>query len=172
MRAVIRLFIERQPDVEVCAVTSNGVETIAVATELQPDLLILDVLMPGLNGIEVASVIKKRLPQAKTVLFTLYDDAIRTLAPMMGANAVLTKVDGISGLLLTIRRLLNDRLKEVEQALADAVRENMIGAGALESLSRRIHAPLSQCSRDLKYLWVSQKYADWLGKPRDKVAGR
>jgi len=60
VRAVIRSFVEKQPGVEVCALTHDGVETVDVAAALQPDLLILDVLVPGLNGIEVASVLKKK----------------------------------------------------------------------------------------------------------------
>ena len=172
VRGVIRSFVEKQPGVEVCAVTKDGVETIDVATALQPDLLILDVLMPGLNGIEVASVLKKKLPAAKTVIFTLYDDAVRTLGPMMGANAVLTKSDGISGLMSTLRRLLSNRLQKMEQALALAARERDLCANRLETLAHELHAPVTRCSLDLKYLWVSHEYGNWLKKPVDKIAGR
>ena len=172
VRGVIRSLVERQSDVEVCALTKDGVETVDVATALQPDLLILDVLMPGLNGVEVASILKKKLPAAKSVLFTLYDDAVRTLGPMMGANAVLTKTDGISGLLRTLRRLLSDRLEKVEQVLTVAAGQREIDANCLESLTRELHAPITRCSRDLKYLWVSQEYANWLQKPVDKIVGR
>src|SRR5215469_4214090 len=71
MHTVLKNFIAEQPGVEVCALTANGIDTIDAAMALQPDLLILDVRMPGLNGVEVASVLRKNLPSAKTVLFTI-----------------------------------------------------------------------------------------------------
>lgn len=172
VRAVIRSFVEKQPGVEVCALTHDGVETVDVAAALQPDLLILDVLMPGLNGIEVASVLKKRLPGAKTVLFTMYDDAVRAIGPTAGANAVLTKTDGISGLLRTLRRLLSDRLVNVEQVLGRAAQEKQLDARRMEVLTRELNAPLTRCTRDLKYAWVSEQYAAWLQRPVSKIVGR
>jgi DNA-binding NarL/FixJ family response regulator len=171
VRAVIRSFVEKQPGLEVCALTKDGVETVDVATALQPDLLILDVLMPGLNGVEVASVLKNKLPAAKSILFTLYGDAVRTLGPMMGANAVLTKSDGIASLLSTLRRLMSVRLEKVEQALALAAGDRNIDADHLEAISSDLNVPLTRCSRDLEYLWVSQEYGNWLQKPVNKIVG-
>lgn len=172
MRRVIRSFIDQQPGVEVCAVTRDGIETAETAISLRPDLLIVDVLMPGLNGIEVTSVVKNYLPTAKIVLFTMYDDAIRALAPVMGANALLTKSDGISALLRTVRTMLSDKLKSIEQTLTHAVHKREVDPVHLESLTRRLGVPLTRCSRDLKYLWANQHYANWLQRPLEKVIGR
>ncbi len=172
VRRVIRSFIDQQPGVEVCAVTRDGIETAETAISLRPDLLIVDVLMPGLNGIEVTSVVKNYLPTAKIVLFTMYDDAIRALAPVMGANALLTKSDGISALLRTVRTMLSDKLKSIEQTLTHAVHKREVDPVHLESLTRRLGVPLTRCSRDLKYLWANQHYANWLQRPLEKVIGR
>jgi DNA-binding NarL/FixJ family response regulator len=172
VRRVIRSFIDQQPGVEVCAVTRDGIETAETAIALRPDLLIVDVLMPGLNGIEVTSVVKNYLPTAKIVLFTMYDDAIRALAPVMGANALLTKSDGISALLRTVRTMLGDKLKSIEETLTRAVQERETDPVHLESLTRRLGVPLTHCSRELKYLWANQHYADWLQRPLEKIIGR
>jgi len=108
VRRAIRLILTANwPDVEVCAETADGRETVARAVALQPDLLILDLRMPELNGIEVASVLKKQLPTAKTVLFTMYSDHIgKSLAAAAGVNVVLPKVDGLSGFTKAIESLL------------------------------------------------------------------
>jgi two-component system, NarL family, response regulator DesR len=107
MRTVLRNFIAEQPGVEVCALTTNGIDTIDAAMALQPDLLILDVQMPGLNGVEVASVLRKNLPSAKTVLFTIYGHTFTdSLASAVGANAVLAKTDGLPALAKTVQSLL------------------------------------------------------------------
>ena len=74
---------------------------------LRPDLLILDVKMPGLNGIEVASVLRKNLPSAKTVLFTAYGHIFsQTLASAVGADAILAKTEGLRALAKTVQSLL------------------------------------------------------------------
>ena len=172
VRRVIRSFIDQQPGIEVCAVTRDGIETAETAIALRPDLLIVDVLMPGLNGIEVTSIVKNSLPTAKIVLFTMYDDAIKALAPVMGANALLTKSDGISALLRTVRTMLSDRVRSIEEALTRAVHERETDPVHLEALTRRLGVPLTRCSRDLKYLWTNQLYADWLQRPLHKLFGR
>jgi DNA-binding NarL/FixJ family response regulator len=172
VRRALRSLIDQEPGVEVCAVTRDGIETAETAMALRPDLLIVDVLMPGLNGIEVTSIVKNNLPAAKIVLFTIYDDAIRALAPVMGANALLTKSDGISALLRTVRSMLSDKLKSMEETLAHAVHGKEADPVHLESLTRRLRVPLTRCSRDLKYLWVNQQYANWLRRPLDKITGR
>ncbi len=154
VRGVLRWFLEKQPGVEVCALSKDGVEAIDAALRVQPDLLILDVLMPGLNGIEVASILKHKLPKAKTVLFTMFDDIVQTLAPMVGANVVLAKNKGISELMRT------------------AARDRQMDANRLQALAGELGAPVTRCSRDLKYVWVSQEYAKWLQQPVDKIAGR
>ena len=172
VRKVLRSLIDQQPGLEVCAVTRDGIEAAETAIALRPDLLIIDVLMPGLNGIEVTSIVKNSLPATKIVLFTMYDDAIRSLAPVMGANALLTKSDGISALLRTVRSMLSDKLKSMEENLAHAVHKREADPVHLESLTRKLGVPLTRCSRDLKYLWVNQHYANWLRRPLDKITGR
>src|SRR5579864_1029810 len=99
VRKVLRSFVEQQPDIEVCAMTKNGTETVETALALRPDLVILDMKMPGLNGVEVAGVLSKSLPGAKTIIFTMYGDFVsKALASALGVNAVLAKTDGLQGL--------------------------------------------------------------------------
>jgi CheY-like chemotaxis protein len=106
VRKLIQSVVEQQQGIEVCALTDNGMEAIAKATDLQPDLLILDVQMPGLNGIEVAGIVRDRLPNAKIILFTIYGDAVKSIASSVGANVVLAKADGLGGLARTVQSLL------------------------------------------------------------------
>jgi DNA-binding NarL/FixJ family response regulator len=108
MRRTIRSFLEQRDDIEVCAQTVNGIETVKTAMALRPDLLILDVVMPGLNGIEVAGILNKSLPQSKILLFTMYADSVgEKLASATGVNIVLQKSKGLSGLAETLDSLLD-----------------------------------------------------------------
>jgi DNA-binding NarL/FixJ family response regulator len=106
VRGLIRRFLEKKGDVEVCAETGDGQQTIDAAMALSPDLLILDVVMPKLNGIAVASILKKSLPKTKTIVFTMYGDYVKNVALAAGVNVVVSKPDGICALLQAVEALL------------------------------------------------------------------
>jgi DNA-binding NarL/FixJ family response regulator len=107
VRKVTRLFIETQIDLEVCGEAVDGVDAIEKAQQLKPDLIVLDLVMPRMNGIEAASAIKGVMPQVPIVLFTLYGEAVGN-APVSaaGIDAALSKPDGGWKLLECVRGLL------------------------------------------------------------------
>ena len=65
VRRAIAQLLAQQEGWEVCAEASNSVETIKKTSELHPDLVLLDVSMPGTNGLETARVLKQKSPQTK-----------------------------------------------------------------------------------------------------------
>jgi DNA-binding NarL/FixJ family response regulator len=109
VRRAICTLLTRWPDVEVCAETDDGRKTVDTALALRPDLLILDVRMPELNGIEVASILKKSLPEVKMILFTMYSDQIGAdFASVAGVSVVLPKLDGLPTLIRALDSFLGD----------------------------------------------------------------
>ena len=107
IRGLIRRFLEMKTDVEVCGEAGDGQQTIDAAMALLPDLLILDVVMPRLNGIEVASVLNERLPNTKTIVFTMYGDYVKNVALAAGVSVIVSKPDGIRSLLDAVDVLLD-----------------------------------------------------------------
>ena len=94
-RKIARLFLEIQIGVEVCGEAVDGVDAIEKANKLKPDLILLDLAMPRMNGIEAASVIKGMMPQVSIVLFTMYKETVgNAMASAVGIDAVLSKLDG------------------------------------------------------------------------------
>lgn len=79
MREGTRAVIERQPGWEVCGMAATGREAVAEAIRLQPDIVIMDMSMPDLNGLDAAVQIKRRLPPTEILMFTAHetDDLIR-----------------------------------------------------------------------------------------------
>jgi len=79
MRQGTRSVIEREPGWEVCGVASTGREAVTQASELAPDIVIMDMTMPELNGLEAALQIKRRAPRTEILMFTAHesDDLIR-----------------------------------------------------------------------------------------------
>ncbi|MFZ0584284.1 MAG: response regulator transcription factor [Candidatus Acidiferrales bacterium] len=114
MRTKIRQALERDTDFEVCGEVSNGSEAVGKARELAPDLIILDVRMPCLSGIDVAGVLRYALPKTRRVLLTMYaEDVGPNLVSLFHIDAVLAKADGLADLGAQVTRLLTDRADDV-----------------------------------------------------------
>jgi DNA-binding NarL/FixJ family response regulator len=110
VRQVVRAVLETRTNYEVCGEASNGAEAIAKALELKPDLILLDVAMPMLNGVEVASVLAGSMPNLPIVLYTMYNELLGlSLATAVGAKAVISKADGISKLVECVQSLLEPK---------------------------------------------------------------
>jgi DNA-binding NarL/FixJ family response regulator len=70
-------LLSAQPDIEVVGQAGDGLEALVMARELQPDLILMDVSMPGMDGIEALEQILEILPEVKVVMLTVHDDQKR-----------------------------------------------------------------------------------------------
>src|ERR1700756_2283979 len=107
VRDVIRVFLERD-GFEVCGEAADGVEAIEQAKKLKPDLIVLDLAMPRMNGAEAASILSTTMPEVPIILLTLYQNVLGSaLAAAVGVKAVLDKTEGLDKLVTCVRSLLN-----------------------------------------------------------------
>ena len=107
VRDVIRALLSEVPGTEVCGEAINGLDAVEKAKKLRPDLVLLDLSMPRINGAEVASILKRTMPSVLIILFTLQSDTIgRALASAIGVDAVLTKPNGVLQLVETVNTVL------------------------------------------------------------------
>jgi two-component system, OmpR family, response regulator MprA len=107
VRDVIGLFLEHA-GFEVCGEAADGVEAIEQAKKLKPDLIVLDLVMPRMNGAEAASILSTTMPDVPIVLLTLYQNILGSaLAAAVGVKAVLDKTEGLDKLVTCVRSLLN-----------------------------------------------------------------
>ena len=107
IRYLLRVFVETRTAFKVCGEAGHGAEAIQRAKELQPDLVLIDLSMPVLNGAEAASVIKNVMPATKIVLFSMHmDDVPKTLATKIGVDLTLSKIEGITRLGEHLKALL------------------------------------------------------------------
>jgi DNA-binding NarL/FixJ family response regulator len=107
VRSVIRASVEAD-GYNVCGEAKDGVEAIERAAELKPDLILLDLAMPRLNGAEAASILKRAMPKVPIVLFTMYAENLNgKLASTVGVNLVLSKTEGLSKLGDHLKALLS-----------------------------------------------------------------
>ena len=107
VRAAVRLVIESFTNFRVCGEASNGAEAINKAQSLDPDLVVMDLAMPDMNGIEAANLMKKRLPEVQIVLFTIYAGEVNIpLSAAFGVTTVVSKNDGFEPLVDCLNGLL------------------------------------------------------------------
>jgi len=96
VRQGTRQLLEREPDFKVIAEADDGVQAVELATKLKPDVIIMDVAMPKMNGIEATKQIKELLPSVAVLVLTgyEYDEYILSLLEAGAAGYLLKSVSG------------------------------------------------------------------------------
>jgi DNA-binding NarL/FixJ family response regulator len=130
LREGIRLLLNAQPDIEVVAEAVDGRDAVDKARALKPDVILMDIAMPLLNGLEATKQIRREQPNARVLVLTMYesDEYVSKMLEAGAAGYVLKKVAG-SELVYAIRavsqgeaflypsitkRLVEDYLRRVE----------------------------------------------------------
>jgi two-component system, NarL family, response regulator NreC len=104
MRTGLRLVLERQSDFQVVGEASDGREAVAMAQKLAPDVLVTDIGMPNLNGIEATRQLSAAAPQIAVVILSMHSDESYVLRALKaGAKAYLLKESAESDLIAAIR---------------------------------------------------------------------
>ena len=106
VRTLIRKGLEAQSWLEVCGEACDGMEAIEKARDLKPDLIVLDLSMPGMNGLEAAVKVQRILPRVPIILFTVHYEAAAKCAGLSGIRAVLSKAAPMDALFAEIQRVL------------------------------------------------------------------
>ena len=104
LRAGLKTLFEAQPDIEVVAEAANGDEAVSKSLETAPDIILLDITMPGLSSVEATRKIKERNPELKILVLTMHEDE-SYLHQMLhaGADSYVPKKAADSELLSAIR---------------------------------------------------------------------
>jgi len=106
MRALIRRIVAQEPGLRVVGEAEDGAEAIRLTHQLRPDLILLDLSMPRVNGLEALRRIKGERPETKVIIVTVHaEDAYRRAAEANGADAVVVKKTLMRVLVPTLRRL-------------------------------------------------------------------
>jgi CheY-like chemotaxis protein len=106
MRLSVRLLLEGRHTELVVREAIDGVDAIEKAKKSRPDLILLDLAMPRLNGAEAATILKEDMPETPVILFTMYTDLVAdSLCVAMGVDFI-SKTDGVSKLLERVDALL------------------------------------------------------------------
>ncbi|ACB84337.1 response regulator [Natranaerobius thermophilus] len=107
----LKTIIDLEDDMEVVAVSSNGEETLEISEKLLPDIILMDIRMPKMDGVECTKKLKEKYPEIKIIILTTFDhDEYIVDALSYGASGYLLKdIDG-DKLISSIRDAYNDKL--------------------------------------------------------------
>ena len=106
-RCLVASVLRKEPELQILCEVSDGLEAVQKAKELQPDLILLDIELPNLNGIEALSRIRQVSPNAKIIFLTQNSDKeVVAAALITGANGYVLKTDAGSELLTAVAAVL------------------------------------------------------------------
>jgi len=104
VRQGVRVLLEAEPDFEVLAEAKDGLEAIRMIECFHPDVLLLDLVMPEMNGLEVTRVVRWRFPKTNVVVLTMHTNEAYVLEALRaGAKAYVIKDAGSEELVRAIR---------------------------------------------------------------------
>lgn len=106
-RLLVRLLLTSLSDtISIVGEAADGEEALTLVRRERPDIVIADLLMPRLNGLELTKRIKHERPQTKVILMTSYAEACQRVAQVSDADAVVNKLGLDSGLLPAVRDVI------------------------------------------------------------------
>jgi DNA-binding NarL/FixJ family response regulator len=141
VREGLRRIIEESEDIEVIAEADDGRIAIQLAQEKQPDIAVVDISMPGLDGLEVVSQLKVYRPELPIIILTMHEEeqyVVRAIEA--GAMGYVTKRSAPEQLVKAIRQVMDGSrylTPEASEALALRIAKGAGGKSSLDSLSNR-----------------------------------
>jgi len=147
VRAGVRGMLAAEPDWEVCAEAEDGRRALALAVVLKPDLAVLDVAMPGLNGIDVTRRLHRLLPKTRVLVLTMHQQEVMvTEALNAGALGYVLKSDPVDVLVTAAQHVLAGQTYVSPQLCAEPT------AATFGRSASRLKDPLTQREREVLQL--------------------
>jgi DNA-binding NarL/FixJ family response regulator len=110
VRQGLRAILKAEADFQLAGEASDGLETLRLVERLQPDVMVLDLMMPGLNGMEVARQVSRRSPRTRVVILSMHStEAYVVEALRAGASAYVLKESSAEELVRAIREVAAGR---------------------------------------------------------------
>lgn len=163
LRAGLHALLNAEPDLEVVGEAADGHEALRLASELRPDIVLLDLVMPGLGGIEVARQLKKSLPDTRTLIFTVHEDVgLLREAIQAGAAGYLIKRAVESELINAIHAVWRGDLY-VHPAMTRALVKNLPPAPAAPASPKSLTPREIQVLRLIAQGYTNSQIAEGLG---------
>ena len=144
VRSLVRRLFELELDFEALGESENGRDAVEKPENLKPDLIIPDLSMPVMNGLDAAPLLRKLLPNTRIIMFTVQEGReIERLARAAGANSVVSKHQAASELIRQAQVLLASIEQEHDPAKLPNASKGLDTPVARKRSSKLTHSPPS-----------------------------
>jgi DNA-binding NarL/FixJ family response regulator len=110
VRKGIQAILSEQPDIKIIGESNDGLETVSLVERLQPDILVLDLMMGGINGLEVTRQLNKKAPRTGIIVLSMHSNEAYVLEALRsGAKAYILKDNTTDDLVRAIREVIAGR---------------------------------------------------------------
>jgi DNA-binding NarL/FixJ family response regulator len=152
VRKGVRAMLESRPEWKVCGEAADGRAAVRLALELKPDIAVIDLEMPVLNGLEATRQIKRDLPEVEVLIYTMYEteELIRKVLAA-GARGYVLKSDSGQSLIEAVEALSNHK------PFLTLVASETVLEGFLVSSRRDDHSVLTNREREIVQLLAEAK---------------
>jgi DNA-binding NarL/FixJ family response regulator len=131
VRQGIRSLLEKAPDMRVVGEAADGVEAVKLAQQLKPDVVVMDILMPNMNGTQAAERMRSLIPAPRVILLTMYSDTtLVQQALRYGVRGYLLKRSVVEELLLAVRAAAHGDLYLSPAISSSLIESNMKSEGS------------------------------------------
>jgi DNA-binding NarL/FixJ family response regulator len=144
VRRGVRALLESQPGVEVCCEAATGVEAVEHVKKAKPDLVVLDLTMPEMNGLEAARVIRETSPETEVLILSMhFSEEIAREVLRVGARGYLLKTDANTELIAAVQRMRMGKTFFTSRLTASMADSFIHGSSDPNSMSPVPGSPLS-----------------------------
>jgi two-component system response regulator NreC len=158
LRAGLRALLSAETDLEVVGEAADGQETLQLCSEMTPDLVLLDISMPDLSGIEITRHLKEILPEARVLILTVHEDeSLLQEAIQAGAAGYIIKRAAESELIDAIRAVWRGDLY-VHPAMTRALLKEMSSSSSSAPSNSPMETPTPREVDVLRY--IAQGYTN------------
>jgi CheY-like chemotaxis protein len=177
-RRTIRSFIESQPLWKVCGEAGDGIEAVEKAKQMRPNVVLMDINMPRMDGLEATRIIRREVPECNVIVVTQNHSSVaREQAASVDAHAVVTKSDVTRDLPIAIEKVIGLRDAKAAPSREDVSEDQTISEEWLQgggALGRLIHdfdwtktplGPIRAWPQSLKTIvrtMLSSRFAMWM----------
>ena len=161
VREGLKQFISLSPEFKVLDTFKTGEEAVYTIPKLKPDIVIMDISLPGMNGIDCIREMKNKIPQTQFMMFTVYENDEKVFEALKaGASGYLLKNTGLVQMIEALKELHNGgspMSSNIARKLVTVFREQEKNPAPIEALSNRENEILQLLAKGLLYKEIADQ---------------